>query len=106
MQDYPALLNVDTQTRHPIGSSESFLVGRNETADVCLADVSCSRHHFRIRVRGGRHFVEPLSPTNPTYHNGKAVAHPQAVEHGAILQAGRTCFQFLLRTPGPETARR
>jgi ABC-type multidrug transport system ATPase subunit/pSer/pThr/pTyr-binding forkhead associated (FHA) protein len=97
MVNYPALLDLATQSLYPLGVSESFLVGRNETADVCVLDRSCSRHHFRIVRRDGRHYVEPLSPRNPTYHNGQPVAHAEAVEHGSFLQAGQSSFQFLLR---------
>jgi ABC-type multidrug transport system ATPase subunit/pSer/pThr/pTyr-binding forkhead associated (FHA) protein len=100
MHDYPALLNLARQTLHPLGGSESFLVGRNETADVPVLDPSCSRHHFRIARRQGRHFVEPLNERNPTYHNGRPVTNPEPVDHGSVLQAGQTRFQFLLHAPG------
>jgi ABC-type multidrug transport system ATPase subunit/pSer/pThr/pTyr-binding forkhead associated (FHA) protein len=96
MHDYPALLDLIKQTLHPLGGSESFLVGRNETADVPVLDPSCSRHHFRIARRQGRHFVESLNEKNPTYLNGHPVAKSEPVEHGALLQAGQTRFQFLL----------
>lgn len=104
MLTYPALLDLAAQTLHPLGVSESFLVGRNETADVCVLDPSCSRHHFRLVRRDGRYRVEPLSAANPTYLNGKPIAQPERVEHGAILQAGRTRFQFLARPVGDSTA--
>jgi ABC-type multidrug transport system ATPase subunit/pSer/pThr/pTyr-binding forkhead associated (FHA) protein len=97
MHQYPALLDLTTQKLHPLGVSESFLVGRNETADVFIPDWTCSRHHFRVVRRDGRHYVEPLSPQNPTLLNGQAVAGAQPLEHAATLQAGRTRFQFLLR---------
>jgi ABC-type multidrug transport system ATPase subunit len=106
MITYPALLDLATQTLHSLGVSESFLVGRNETADVWVMDPYCSRHHFRIVRRDGRHYVEPLNSLNPTYHNGKAVTQPEAVDHGAVLQAGQTRFQFLLGPLGEGTAKR
>jgi pSer/pThr/pTyr-binding forkhead associated (FHA) protein len=70
MLQYPGLLDLATQKLHPLGVSESFLVGRNETADVCVFDRTCSRHHFRIVRRDGRYHVELLHSLNPTYHNG------------------------------------
>jgi pSer/pThr/pTyr-binding forkhead associated (FHA) protein len=99
MVHFPALLDLATQRLHPLGVSASFLVGRNETADVCVFDPTCSRHHFRIVRRDGHHHVEPLSTRNPTYHNGRPVTVPEAVDHGSILQAGQTRFQFLLHAP-------
>src|SRR5262245_7459706 len=97
MLTYPALLDLATRALHPLGGSESFLVGRNETADVCVFDRTCSRHHFRLVRPDGRYFVEALSPTSPTYLNGRPVTRPEPAEHGAFLQAGQTRFQFLLR---------
>lgn len=103
--EYPALLNPATQTLHPLRSAESFLVGRNETADICVLDPTCSRHHFRILRNEGRYAVEALAPRNPTYCNGAPVNGRQELQHGALIQAGQTRFQFLLRPPGDSGAR-
>jgi ABC-type multidrug transport system ATPase subunit len=105
MISYPALVNLETKTPFPLGVSESFLVGRNETADVCVLDRTCSRHHFRILRREGRYFAQPLNAANPTFLNGKALGKAGQLTHGAILQAGQTRFQFLLRAPGEQTSR-
>jgi len=104
MQNYPALLDLTTQKPHAIGVSESFLVGRNDTADICVLDVTCSRHHFRIVRRDGQYFVEPLNSLNHTYCNGNAIAHATSLEHGDILQAGQTRFQFLQKPGGATKA--
>jgi ABC-type multidrug transport system ATPase subunit len=105
LRTYPALLELATQRLHPLGASESFLVGRNETADVCVFDPTCSRHHFRLVRQGGRHLVEPLSAHNPTYLNGRAVTKPEPVAHGNVVQAGQTLLQFLTEPAGSATAR-
>ncbi len=104
MHQYPALLDLAKQTLYPLGVSESFLVGRNETADICVLDKTCSRHQFRLLRRDGRYHVQPLSSANPTFHNGRPVTKPEALDHGAVLQAGQTRFQFLLGPPGQSTA--
>jgi ABC-type multidrug transport system ATPase subunit/pSer/pThr/pTyr-binding forkhead associated (FHA) protein/ABC-type multidrug transport system permease subunit len=103
MLNYPALLDLATQALHPLGVSESFLVGRNETADICVFDRTCSRHHFRIVRRDARFYVESLSTRNHTYHNGQPVTASEPLEHGAVLQAGLTRFQFLLQPPSDGT---
>jgi ABC-type multidrug transport system ATPase subunit/ABC-type multidrug transport system permease subunit len=103
--NYPALVDQATQTLYPLRSAESFLVGRNETADLCVLDPRCSRHHFRVVKVEGQYFVEPLAPHNPTFCNGRPVTKRQPLEHEAVLQAGQTCFQFLLR-PLTETGAR
>jgi ABC transport system ATP-binding/permease protein len=100
MPTYPALLDLATQTHHSLGLSESFLVGRNETADVCVSDPTCSRHHFRLVRQQGRYHVEPLNPRNPTYLNNRPLLKLEPVDHGALLQAGDTRFQFLVRPAG------
>jgi ABC-type multidrug transport system ATPase subunit/pSer/pThr/pTyr-binding forkhead associated (FHA) protein len=100
VQTYPALLDLATQTLHALGLSESFLVGRNETADLCVSDPTCSRHHFRLVRQQGRYHVEPLNPRNPTYLNNRSLLKPEPVDHGALLQAGDTRFQFLLKAVG------
>ena len=105
MLDYPALLDLATYTLHPLGAADSFLVGRVESADVCLIDPACSREHFRILRRDGQYHVEALNSANPTYHNGQSVTKTEPVEHGAVLQAGPARFQFLLRPPGGDAAR-
>src|SRR3954463_14541335 len=99
MHDYPALLDLATQAIHPLGVSESFLIGRNETADVCVLDPSCSRHHFRIVRRDDQYQVEPLNARDPTYHQRPRGWRPEALEHGATLRAGQARFRFLLRPP-------
>ena len=103
MKNYPALLDLGTQKLHPLGVSESFLVGRNETADVCVLDVTCSRHHFRIVRHDGHYFVEPLTSASPTYFNGQPATKDEPLDHGAVLQAGQTRFQFLLKPAGGST---
>jgi ABC-type multidrug transport system ATPase subunit/ABC-type multidrug transport system permease subunit len=104
MPSYPALLDLATRKVHALDGSESFLVGRNETADLCVFDPTCSRHHFRIVRREGRYHVEPLNALNPVYHNGRAVTKAEPLDHGAFLQAGQTRFQFLLRAASAATA--
>lgn len=104
--DYPALIDVATQTVHSLRGAESFLVGRNETADICVTDLTCSRHQFRIVRHEGRYFVEGLSPRNPTICNGKRVTARQPLEHEAQIQAGKLRFQFLVRAPSSSGARK
>ncbi len=100
---YPALLDMTTQATYPL-RADSFLVGRNETADVCVTDPTCSRHQFRIVRADGGYFLEPLSPRNPTYCNGQPVAGRRPLDHEAVVQAGQTCFQFLLRPRAAQSA--
>ncbi len=105
MPSYPALLDLTKQTLHSLGTAASFVVGRNESADICVLDPSCSRHHFRIVSEAGRYKVQPLNALNPTYVNGQPIIGAEALEHGALLQAGQTRFQFLLRAADADAGR-
>jgi ABC-type multidrug transport system ATPase subunit/pSer/pThr/pTyr-binding forkhead associated (FHA) protein len=104
MPNLPALLDLTTQKLYPLGNSESFIVGRNETANVCVLDQTCSRQHFRIIQRDGAYYVQALNALNPTYHNGRPIINQERIEHGAVLQAGQTRFQFLLQPGGNSSA--
>jgi WD40 repeat protein len=98
MGEYPALLDLAAQTIHPLGRAESFLVGRDEAAGLCVTDPTCSRQHFRIVLREERYYIDPLShPRNATWLNDREVTEPEPVEHEAILQAGQMRWQFLLQ---------
>ena len=100
--NYPVLLDLGTQQPYSLAGFDSFLVGRNETADVCVLDPYCSRHHFRIVRREGGYHLEPLNARNPTYLNRRPVTQPERLDHGAVVQAGQTLFQLLLRPAGKE----
>lgn len=102
MSRFPALYDPSNKKLYPLRGFDSFLVGRNETANVVLQDRSCSRHHFRILHYQGRYYVEALSPTNVTYCNDQPVpvTQPTLLQHEAILQAGSARFRFLERAPG------
>jgi ABC-type multidrug transport system ATPase subunit/pSer/pThr/pTyr-binding forkhead associated (FHA) protein len=82
---------------HPLLGSASFLIGRSETADLTVLDLSCSRQHFRIIRVEAQHYVEPLSRTSPTYLNGRSITARSLLEHEDRLQAGSCHFVFLAR---------
>jgi len=102
MSRFPALYDSASKKLYPLRGFDSFLVGRNETANVVLQDRTCSRHHFRILHYQGRYYVEALSPTNATYCNDQPVpvTQPLMLQHEAVLQAGSARFRFLERAPG------
>jgi ABC-type multidrug transport system ATPase subunit len=92
---YPALLDSTNKSLHTLFGSASFVIGRSETADLTVLDPSCSRQQFRIIRIEGQHFVEPLSSTSPTYHNGKPIKRPTSLTHQDRLEAGSSQFVFL-----------
>src|SRR4051794_15462773 len=96
---YPALYDSTKQQLHSVFGAASFVVGRSETADLTVLDVTCSRQQFRIVRTEGRHYVEPLSKTSPTYHNGQPVSAPAALAHEDRLDAGNCRFVFYAKPP-------
>jgi len=92
---YPALYDPENKNLHALFGSASFVIGRSETADLTVLDLGCSRQQFRIVRNEARHYVEPLSRTSPTYHNGKPISEPIALVHGDRLEAGNCRFVYL-----------
>jgi ABC-type multidrug transport system ATPase subunit/pSer/pThr/pTyr-binding forkhead associated (FHA) protein len=98
---YPALYDPENKNLHALFGSTSFVIGRSETADLTVLDPSCSRQQFRIVRNDAQHFVEPLSRTSPTYHNGKTVSAATPLAHGDRLEAGDCQFVYLERESDP-----
>jgi ABC-type multidrug transport system ATPase subunit len=92
---YPALYDPGSKNLHALLGSASFVIGRSETADLTVLDPSCSRQQFRIVRNEAHHYVEPLSRTSPTYHNGKPISAPLPLAHGDRLEAGSCQFVYL-----------
>ncbi len=99
---YPGLLDLSGEKLHALVGSASFVIGRSETADLTVLDLSCSRQQFRIIRVEAQHFVEPLSRTSPTYHNGQSITMPTLLAHEDRLQAGNCRFVFLAREPSAD----
>ena len=105
LPSYPAIYDPAGNKLYPLLGSASFVVGRSETADLTVLDVTCSRQQFRVVRVEGKHFVEPLSRNSPTYHNGQPVGQRTPLAHEDRLEAGECRFVFLVGPPGPKSSR-
>ncbi len=94
---YPALYDLANQNLHALLESASFVIGRSETADLIVFDPSCSRQQFRVVRIGAEHYVEHLSRTSPTYHNGRSISACVPLVHEDLLEAGHSRFMYLAR---------
>lgn len=92
---YPALFDSENNSLHSLLGSASFVIGRSETADLIVLDPGCSRQQFRIIRNEADHYVEPLSRTSPTYHNGQPISSLALLAHGDRLEAGSRQFVYL-----------
>ena len=102
---YPALYDPAAKKLYSLLGAASFVVGRSETADLVLLDVTCSREQFRVVRAEGRCHVEPMLRTSPTYHNGQPIAGPTPLTHEDRLDAGESRFVFLAGPPAAKSAK-
>jgi hypothetical protein len=69
------------------GGRDELLVGRHNTCDVVVSDLSVSRRHARLSFRDGRWVLRDLGSTNGTRVNGKRVVRCR-LEPGDRLSLG------------------
>jgi pSer/pThr/pTyr-binding forkhead associated (FHA) protein len=72
-------------------------VGRDDTADLVLADPQVSRLHARVTPTGEGAVVEDLGSTNGTFVNGNEIHAPTPVAVGDQLLIGTSVL--LVRSP-------
>ncbi len=81
--------------------ADVMLVGRDETADICVDEPLVSRAHARVERRGAGFFVLDLGSTNLTRVNGEAVTE-RLLRHGDEVRFGRArCFFLTAAGPDP-----
>ncbi len=101
----PALLVLAGDVPQPLILLEfgRRLVGRDQTADILLPDMSVSLRHAELDVRGDGVFITNLMSTNGVLVNGKPV-HTVRLHHGDRLVMGKVLLEF--RLPDSVQARR
>ena len=85
---------------YPVGERE-FVIGRDESVDLPLADPLLSRRHCRITFEDGAHWLRECGSLNGTRLRGKAVTSPQMLKHGDPIELGETQLVFLTEDDGP-----
>lgn len=76
-------------------TGDLMLVGRDETADICVDEPLVSRAHARVERRGEGFFLLDLGSTNLTRVNGEVVQERE-LRHGDEVRFGRARCVFLL----------
>jgi transcriptional regulator with GAF, ATPase, and Fis domain len=76
-------------------TDNEMMVGRESTLGLCLADLSVSRYHCRVRSQDGHLQIVDLESLNGTFVNGIPVS-ARLLEHGDQLRIGDSSFSFLL----------
>lgn len=72
-------------------------IGRDPTADLCVADQSISRKHAKILKQGETVFVTDLGSSNGTYVNDKKLSpgEPVILAKEDMIKAGNSILKFL-----------
>jgi adenylate cyclase len=82
-------------SRQEVFTLEAFnLIGRSESATICLRDEGVSRQHATIRRQGGQYWLADLGSANGTYVNDLALTQAQLLRHGDRLQFGSARLMF------------
>ncbi len=68
---------------------DEIVLGRAQTATVCVLDTGVSRHHARLVRKRGAYFIQDLGSANGTYVGGQLIEERQLAD-GDIIQLGPT----------------
>ncbi|HIK14245.1 MAG TPA: FHA domain-containing protein [Leptolyngbyaceae cyanobacterium M33_DOE_097] len=84
---------------HVTDTSAGWLIGRDSTCAICLADSSISRLHAAIGHRPGEGFyITDVGSTNGTRVNGRKLApqKPRPIEDGDLLEFSNLRIEFFV----------
>jgi pSer/pThr/pTyr-binding forkhead associated (FHA) protein len=87
-----ALLVVDG--RRLLVPPSGATIGRSGDCEILLEDTGVSRRHAEIRPVADGWTVEDLGSTNGVLVNGQALAGPQALNPGDLVELGSTQIVF------------
>lgn len=75
------------------------IIGREQGADIVLADRLCSPQHCRIISLHGKFMIEDLKSTKGTQVNGVSVAPVLLLKSGDRINIGETVLDFEIKEP-------
>lgn len=78
--------------------------GRHPDCDICLDDVTVSRHHIEIRLENGEFVLVDLDSLNNTYLNQEPIEYAVLAD-GDEIQIGKFRLQFLTQQTSAATRR-
>src|SRR5688572_28992350 len=73
---------------------DTFVIGRETAANVCIADASVSRRHTKIEKQDDSFVITDLESLNGTFVNDVPVKS-RVLQHGDRLRIGDSQFVFL-----------
>ena len=84
-------------------SAQEFVIGRAETADLCISDSNLSRRHARITREWNDIYIEDLGSKNGIVVNGRKIGSPTRIKDGDRIYLGTLHLAFMdpLAVPQP-----
>lgn len=79
-------------------SNEEVTIGRHSSNQLCIGDLSVSRHHCTIRGRDGQHTIQDIGSNNGTLVNGICITD-HVLTDGDEIAVGNTVFCFVAQRP-------
>jgi len=94
----PCLIDVRGK-RIPLRRGQTYVMGRGESSDVIVEDLSCSRSHAQITVAVATDaaFLEDLGSRNGSYLNGELVRGRVGLPERARIRLGSSVFLVELK---------
>ena len=86
-------LVLDNGTRFEL-TERKFLIGRQTTCDIVIADHNVSRVHAEIRVVQGTWEIDDRGSTNGTRVNGTMIVEPTPLASGDVIAFGAVNIHF------------
>jgi len=83
---------------------DSFVIGREVAANLCIADASVSRRHSLIEKQGDNIVISDLESLNGTFVNDVPV-RTRVLEHGDRVRIGESQFLYLVNDAAAITSK-
>jgi hypothetical protein len=77
----------------------SYVIGRQDTADIVLPNTTVSRAHARIEWDGGQFFITDLNAANGTFVNKVRIQRGPLVD-GDVISIGPFDMNYTTKEPG------
>jgi pSer/pThr/pTyr-binding forkhead associated (FHA) protein len=74
------------QREYLLSANSVVVIGRIETADICIAERHMSRHHAVVRCRDGVFTVADLGSAAGFFVNDRRVVGETALAHGDMIR--------------------
>jgi hypothetical protein len=91
------------QAEFMLRGGTTFVLGRDEAADLVIDDESASRRHAVIEKHADGYYLRDLGSSNGTYLNGLLHAQQARLIEGQRFRIGQTEFIFHDETRGEAT---